>query len=167
MNDTGLCAWLDTQQIPYQRFDHPAVFTCDEAARDVPAEADGVQTKNLFLRDRKGHRHWLVITSCERTVDLAALAPVIGADRLNLASPERLLAHLGLTPGAVTVFGVVHDPDHAVQVVIDRVVWEAARWRCHPLVNTSTLLLERAAVERFLAVTGHEAHVVDVPTRAP
>ena len=162
----GLCALLDQHRIPYRRFDHPAVFTCDEAIREVPAEADGVQTKNLFLRDGKGRRHWLVITSCERTVDLRALAPVIGADRLTLGSPERLARHLGLTPGAVTVFGLVNDPGHAVEVVVDRTVWAAPHWRCHPLINTATLVVERTGIERFLEVTGHQPRVVEVPTRS-
>ncbi len=165
MNATDLCALLDHHGIPYRRFDHVAVFTCDEAAREVPFEAEGVQTKNLFLRDGKGRRHWLLVTSCERTVDLRALTSVIGADRLSLGSPERLVRYLGLTPGAVTVFGLVHDSDHAVELVVDRRVWAASHWRSHPLVNTATLVVERSDVERFLALTGHVPRVVDVPSR--
>lgn len=165
MDHVELYALLDRLGVEYRRFDHPPVFTCDEAAREVPAEAAGVQTKNLFVRDGKGRRHWLVVTSCERAVDLKALAPRIGADRLSLGSPDRLLRHLGLTPGAVTVFGLANDPDHLVELVVDRVVWDTTPWRCHPLINSATLVVERGAVERFLAHTGHAAQVVEVPVR--
>ncbi len=164
-DDRTLCAWLDAEGIPYQRHDHAPVYTCEEVERAVPAAVPGVQTKNLFLRDGKGRRHWLLVTSCDRAVDLKALAPAIGGDRLSLGSPERLARHLGLTPGAVTVLGLVNDPDHAVELVVDRPVWEAPAWRCHPLVNTATLVLEQAEIRRFLERTGHRPRLIEVPVR--
>lgn len=164
-DEAALCALLDRQGIGYRRFEHAPVFTCDEAARKVPVEAEGVQTKNLFLRDGKGKRHWLVVTSCDKATDLRVLAPVIGADRLSLGSPDRLLRHLGLTPGAVTVFGLMNDPGHAVELVVDRAVWEATPWRCHPMVNTATLVVERSAIEVFLEQSGHRPLIVEVPAR--
>jgi len=162
----ALYALLETEGISYRRFDHPAVFTCEEAARLVPAEADAVHTKNLFLRDKKGRRHWLLVTTCAKQVDLRALAPRIGADNLSLGSPERLEKYLGLTPGAVTLLAVVNDRDRAVEVVIDREVWEADALRCHPLVNTTTLVVRRADLERLLGVTGHRPLLIEVPVRA-
>lgn len=162
----ALCARLDAWGIAYRRAAHAAVSTCDEAARLVPAEVEGVHTKNLFLRDGKGRRHWLLVTLCEKSVDLRQLAHAVGADHLSLASPERLRARLGVTPGAVTVLALVHDPSHAVALLVDRDVWHAAQWRCHPLVNTETLALPREGVEAFLAQTGHVPGVVTVPVRA-
>lgn len=151
--------------VAFERSDHAPVFTCDEADRAVPADLGGVHTKNLFLRDRKGACHWLLVTTCEKAVDLKTLSARLGVDGLGLASPERLLRHLGLTPGAVTVFGLLNDPDHAVVLLVDRDVWEAPSWRCHPLVNTSTLIVPREGITTFLASTGHQARVVDVPVR--
>jgi Ala-tRNA(Pro) deacylase len=162
----ALCRYLDARGILYQRADHPPVFTCEEADRLVPRELGGVQTKNLFLRDGKGRRHWLLVTSCAKSVDHRALAPRLGADHLSRGSPDRLMKYLRLTPGAVTVLGVVNDPDHLVTLLVDRDVWNAAAWRSHPLVNTATLMISREAIERFLAATGHQAHVIDVPVRA-
>ncbi|MBL8988553.1 MAG: prolyl-tRNA synthetase associated domain-containing protein [Gemmatimonadetes bacterium] len=162
----GLLARLDQLGVRYDRHDHAAVFTCDEAERTVPAEVVAAHTKNLFLRDQKGRRHWLVVTDCAKQVDLKALAPLIGADKLGLASPERLLRFLGVTPGSVTVLGLVNDRDRAVELVVDRDVWETERWRAHPLVNTATLILERSGVEAFLAATGHTPRIVAVPSRA-
>ncbi|MEZ4585063.1 MAG: prolyl-tRNA synthetase associated domain-containing protein [Gemmatimonadales bacterium] len=166
MTDAELCAFLDDRGIAYRRVDHPAVFTCDEADRLVPAEAVGVQTKNLFLRDKKGRRHWLVVTTCAKPVDLKALAPLIGADNLSLGSPDRLARHLGVTPGAVTLLALVNDPSHAVSLVIDREIWEVDHWRCHPLVNTATLSMPWASVQAFLAAVGHPPETVVVPARA-
>jgi Ala-tRNA(Pro) deacylase len=151
--------------VSFERFDHAAVFTCDDVARLVPAAAGGVQTKNLFIRDKKGQRHWLVVTDCSRSVDLKALAPLIGADHLSLGSPDRLDRHLGVGPGSVTLLGLVNDPDHRVALVIDRAVWEAAALRCHPLVNTATLVIPREGIRRFLAATGHQPAILDLPAR--
>jgi len=166
VTDAELCAFLDDRGIVYRRVDHPAVFTCDEADRLVPAEAVGVQTKNLFLRDKKGRRHWLVVTTCAKPVDLKALAPRIGADNLSLGSPDRLARHLGVTPGAVTLLALVNDPSHAVSLVIDREIWEVDHWRCHPLVNTATLSMPWPSVQAFLAAVGHRPETVVVPARA-
>jgi Ala-tRNA(Pro) deacylase len=164
--DAALCALLDRHGIAHARFDHPAVFTCEEAARLVPPEAAGIHTKNLFLRDRRGRRHWLLVTTCAKAVDLKALAGVAGADALGLASPARLADHLGVTPGAVTLLALIHDRDRRVELLLDRDVWTGEPLRCHPLVNTATLVVPRDAVERFLAVTGHAPRVVEVPARA-
>ncbi len=165
LTDPALCARLETDGVTYRRFDHPAVFTCEEAYRLVPADAAGVQTKNLFVRDKKGKRHWLLVTSCETAVDLKALAARIGADNLSLASPDRLSRLLGVTPGSVTVLALLNDPGGQVELLVDRAVREQP-WRCHPLVNTATLVLPWPSVERFLAVSGHEPTVIDVPVRA-
>src|ERR671921_536361 len=96
-------------------------------------------------------------------VDMKALAPRIGADHLSLGSPERLMRHLGVTPGSVTVLGLVHDRARAVTLLVDARVWRADAIRAHPLDNASTLVLAHAELERFLALTGHTPRVVDVP----
>src|SRR4029078_3614865 len=81
------------------------------------------RTKNIFLRDKKGKRHLLLVTSCAKTVSIASFAETSGTDRLSFASPERLMKYLGVEPGAVTVLGLVNDPDHAVELYIDADVW--------------------------------------------
>jgi len=164
-SDATLCGLLQEQCIPFIRADHPPVFTCEEAIRLVPASIGGVQTKNLFLRDGKGRRHWLLVTSCAKAVDLKALAPRIGADHLSLGSPERLMKYLGLTPGAVTLFGIANDPTHDVTLCIDRDLMVEESWRCHPMVNCATLVITRSDAERFAGMTGHAVQLVDVPSR--
>ena len=107
--------FLARHGVEYQRYDHPAVFTCAEAERLVPP-MEAARTKNVFLRDRKGARHFLVVVGYHKSIDLKALAPLIQADRLNLGSPERLMKYLGVTPGSVTILGLAHDADHLGQM---------------------------------------------------
>lgn len=157
-------AFLNTHGLRYERCDHPAVFTVEESKRLVPA-LPGAHTKNLFLRDQKGLRHFLVVVGHDTQVDLKALAPVLGATKLSLGSPERLRTHLGIEPGSVSLLALVNDAAKAVEVFIDRPLWQADALQCHPLVNTTTLVIPRADVERFIQATGHEYRLVTVPGR--
>jgi Ala-tRNA(Pro) deacylase len=157
-------ALLDSLGIRYERYDHAPVFTCDEADAAVPNHA-AVQTKNLFLRDKRGRRHILLVTSCEKAVDIKGFAHQVDADHLSFGSPERLAKYLGVTPGSVTVLGLMNDAEHAVELCVDGDVWRTPSWRCHPLINSATLVLSRDDVERFLAHTGHQASVVELNAR--
>jgi Ala-tRNA(Pro) deacylase len=154
---------LTSLAIPFDRVDHPPVFTCDEAYAAMPGH-DSVQTKNIFLRDKRGRRHLLLVTTCEKVVDVKKFAEQADADRLSFASPERLMKYLGVEPGSVTVLGLIHDTENAVELFVDREVWNAPLWRCHPLVNTATLVMPREGLERFFAHTGHRPRVIDLPT---
>ena len=162
---TDLYHFLGEHQIPYVRVDHPPVYTCEEAERLVPA-LPGVHTKNLFLRDSKGRRHFLVVVGWEKQVDLKALAGLLQVSKLGMASPERLRKYLDVEPGAVTVLGVVNDPQHAVEVVIDIPIWQAPALHCHPLVNTATLAIASEDLERLFKLCGTPYRVVNVPSRA-
>lgn len=157
-------ALLDSLGISYERYDHAPVFTCEEADAAVPNHA-AVQTKNLFLRDKRGRRHLLLVTSCEKAVDIKNFAGQVGADHLSFGSPERLMKHLGVTPGSVTVLGLMNDAEHAVELCVDRDVWRTPAWRCHPLLNSITLVLSREDIEKFIAHTGHAARVLELATR--
>ena len=161
---TDIYAFLDAERIPYERFDHPPVYTVAEAERLVPP-LPATHTKNLFLRDRKGERHFLVVVGFEKMVDLKGLARLLGVRKLGFGSPERLRRYLGVEPGAVSLLALVNDEAGAVEVVIDRPLWEARALACHPLVNTSTLTIARADMARFLRATGHSPRLVDVPGR--
>ena len=158
-------AFLDEQGIGYQRVDHAPVYTCEQARELVPP-LPGMEVKNLFLRDKKGRRHFLVVLGYDKSVDLKALSGLLQAPGLTLASPERLAGYLGVEPGSVTLLAVVNDAEAAVEVVFDAEAWAAERLRCHPLVNTATLSIARVDLERLLGVTGHAVKVLDLPSRA-
>jgi len=160
-----LYALLDRLGIQYTRYEHEPVFTCEAALAAVP-DPRSVQTKNLFLRDKPGRRHILLVTSCEKPVDIKQFAGAADAGHLSFGSAERLQKHLGLTPGSVTILGLINDPSHAVELFVDRDVWDREWWNCHPLVNTATLVLSRRDIERFLAHTGHVPKVVALESRS-
>ncbi len=145
-----------------QRQEHPPVMTVAESERLVP-RLPGAKTKNLFLRDKKGLRHFLVTLRHDRTVDNMVLGVMLDAGRLGFASPERLQRHLGVAPGAVSLLALCNDAQGAVEFVIDEALWTAPSVQAHPLVNTATMILTHADLERFLAATGHVPTVLAVP----
>ena len=160
----NIYAILDEHEIAYIRTDHPPVYTVAEAQTLVPS-MPGANTKNLFVRNKKGTRHWLVVVGYEKQVELQRLAVMLGEKRLSLASPERLKRYLDVEPGAVSLLAIVNDTGAAVEVVIDEDVWRADTLKCHPLVNTSTLAICRQDVERLLALTNHGVTLMEVPKR--
>ncbi|MDT8274239.1 MAG: prolyl-tRNA synthetase associated domain-containing protein [Desulfomonilia bacterium] len=150
--------------IGYQRYDHEPVFTCEQADRlDLPGGS--AKTKNLFLRDRKGRRHFLISVMADKTVNVKALEEVLEVKGLSFASPERLMKHLGLTPGAVTILGVLNDRDSRVEVIVDEDLWKCSSLQCHPQVNTSTLIISLDDVRRFLKLTDNPVRVLRIPCR--
>lgn len=152
---------LNRNRLAYDIVEHEPVFTIAEALAATP-EIGGVKTKNVFLRDAKGARHFLVIVPHDVRLDLAALALTLASSKLSMGSPDRLLRHLGVTPGAVSVFALVNDRDRAVELVFDQRVWQAGKVQAHPLRNTATVAIDRAALAVFLALTGHEPRVIAV-----
>ncbi len=158
-------AFLTHHRIEATRHEHAPVMTVTESERLVPP-LPGAKTKNLFLRDRKGLRHFLVTLPHDLAVDLDALGLQLGAGRLGFASADRLARHLGVTPGSVSLLALVNDSARAVELVIDRRLWEAQAVHAHPLVNTATMVIPHGELERFLAATGHSPSVMDIPGRA-
>jgi Ala-tRNA(Pro) deacylase len=154
--------FLARHAIKATRVEHPAVMTVEESERLVPP-LPGAKTKNLFLRDKKGSRHFLVSVPHDLALDLESLGAALGVGRLGFASSERLHRHLGIAPGAVSLLALVNDDAHAVELVIDRRLWDADAVHAHPLVNHATMVIPHAELVRFLAATGHEPRIVDVP----
>src|SRR5207237_10923547 len=118
-----LPSFLALHGIAARRVEHPPVMTVEESERLVPP-LPGAKTKNLFLRNKKGDRHFLVTVPHDAAVDLNVLGEQLGAGRLGFASPERLMKHLGITPGAVSLLALVNDAAPAAGFVIARRGWE-------------------------------------------
>jgi Ala-tRNA(Pro) deacylase len=145
---------LDALDIAFTRFTHPPVFTVEEAERywaDIPA----AHCKNLFLRNAKGSRHYLVILMHSKKADLRALSARLGDDKLSFASADRLMRILHLTPGAVSPFGLIHESARSVVVVLDAELTGTAAIGFHPNVNTATITLPTAGFLRFLDARGN------------
>src|SRR5437763_17188605 len=147
--------------IAYTRHEHPPVATVEEATAHWAA-IDATHCKNLFLRNQKGDRHYLVVLVASKKADLRSVAAQIGDGKLSFASPDRLMSHLGLTPGSVSPFGLIHNRDRQVRVVIDRDLKGAARVSFHPNINTVTFTIAYADFQKFLDACGHTAQYVTV-----
>lgn len=152
-------AALDDLGIQYERFEHPPVFTVEEAnlhRGDIPCG----KTKNLFLRNKKGRRHYLVVTEAEKKVDLRSLKERVGESALSFASPERLQRYLGLTPGSVSPFGIINDIKDEVMVLLDRDLLRHTALGFHPNVNTATLVIQTEDFQRFLDHCGNVVRIL-------
>ena len=160
MNEQEFMAFLDANHFECQCVEHPAVFTCEEAETHRP-DVQATSTKNLFLCDKKARRFFLAVTSCEKTVKLDSLASQLGVPHLRFGSEENLFRLLGVTRGSVTMMGLVHDTEHVVDLWIDKEIWENEYFLSHSLVNTATLILAKAELERFFALTGHKIHLFE------
>lgn len=156
--EVELYRFLDEHGIAYQRIEHPPVFTCEQADQ-YRAGLPGVSTKNLFLRDKR-RRFYLVMTACGKKLDLKKLGQALHAPKLHFGSAESLLELLYLTPGSVTVLGLVNDFSHQVELWIDEAIWDEECFLCHPLVNTATLVLTKADLMRFFNLSGHVIHFI-------
>ena len=152
--ETAVYESLESLGISFERHEHPPVFTVEQALEHW-AGIDAVHCKNLFLRNKKGDRHYLLVAAHTTAVDIGAIAGRIGESRLSFASAERLAAHLGLTPGAVSPFGLINDASRSVHVIMDGALRTAGRIGFHPNVNTATVVLAFADFERFLEARGN------------
>lgn len=153
---------LDSLQIAYKVVEHPAVYTIGEmnAIENFPDVR--YVAKNLFLRDEKGRRHFLVVLDQEKKADLKGIRHQLGTSNLSFASEERLMKYLKLTKGAVTPFGVINDEDICVEVVFDRDLTGRDIIGVHPNDNTATVLLSYAELSKVIRTHGNTIHIIDI-----
>lgn len=154
-------AALDALGIAFEAFQHPPVFTGEEAEvhwRDLP----GIPCKNLFLRNKKGDRHYLAIVPIAKRVDLKDLVKTLGDDRLSFGSPDRLMAELGLTPGSVSPFGLLNDADGSVIVIVDEDLRGASGLIFHPNINTASVVISWEGLQTFLQSRSNSVRYVRI-----
>jgi Ala-tRNA(Pro) deacylase len=145
---------LRSLEIPFEVHHHPPVYTVEEAEEHWE-NVKGTHCKNLFVRNKKGNHHYLVILESSKRADLKELNRQLGEDRLSFASSERMMRFLGLEPGAVSPFGLINDSGKEVQVVVDKDLRTADWVSFHPNVNTATLTLSFEDFERYLEWCGN------------
>ena len=140
---------LDKLKIKYEVVEHEPVHTMEDMDR-LGLPEKGTLCKNLFLRDSKGKRHFLVTCDEKKKVDLKSLERQLGAGNLSFASEERLEKYLGVKQGSVTPFGLMNDTDHAVEFFIDKDLSKCKSMGIHPLENTATVFLSFKDLDKFL-----------------
>jgi len=140
---------LEQLNIKYTRYEHKPVYTVEEAD-NLDIDIPGQHCKNLFLRNKKGNIHYLVIADSQKHIDLKLLSKEIGSSGLSFASEERLYKYLGLKAGSVSPFGLINDIERKVIVLIDRKLTDKSIVNFHPNVNTATIGVSYDDLEKFI-----------------
>lgn len=152
---------LKALDIKYEVTNHPAVFTIEEMD-NLNITLQGDVCKNLFLRDEKGKRHFLVVLGKDKKADLKSLQSQLGCSRLGFASEERLSRYLQLKKGEVTPMGIINDTDALVEVVLDRDLTGKNRLGVHPNDNTATVWIAFEALKKVIEGNGNKIHFVAI-----
>jgi Ala-tRNA(Pro) deacylase len=149
-----LYALLGRLRIPFEYIEHPPVPTVEEAMK-YWSEIESGHCKNIFFRNHKGNRHYLVILYYSSQLNIKELEQKLRQGKLSFASDKRLMQYLGLTPGSVSPFGLINDRTHHVHLFIDRTLLDHERLSFHPNTNTASLIIPRQGLFTFLAHTGN------------
>lgn len=145
---------LDELSIDFEYHEHPPVATIADAITHWRQYNSG-RCKNIFFRNHKGDRHYLVILEHLNQLNIHDLEKRLRQGKLSFASPERLKKYLGVQPGSVSPFGLINDKDKNVHVFIDDKLLEYERLAFHPNDNTATLVVSRTDLIRFIEYLGN------------
>lgn len=161
----ALLAWFDALGIAHRTVDHAPVFTVAEGEQ-IKAEMPGGHTKNLFLKDKKDN---LVLVSALQSteVDLKNLHRKLDCGRFSFGRAELLQEALGVTPGSVTAFALVNDPDKRVRLVLDAALMAHGIVNFHPLRNDATTAISSADLLIFLRALGRQPLILDLTSPRP
>lgn len=155
---------LDQLAIPYQRIDHSPTATIQDC-HDIDQLLGIDICKNLFLCNTQKTQFYLLMMPGHKKFRTAVLSKQIGSARLSFASPEYMEEFLDITPGSVSVLGLMNDHGHRVRLLIDKAVIDHHEYiGCHPCINTSSLKIRTAdLLEKFIPYVGHPYTLVDLP----
>ncbi|POP30919.1 prolyl-tRNA synthetase associated domain-containing protein [Lactonifactor longoviformis] len=153
---------LEELQIPFQRLDHEPMYTID-ACREVDRLLGTEICKNLFLCNSNRTEYYLLLLPGRKKLITKEVSGKLGTTRLSFAGEAEMADYLDLTPGSVSVMGLMNDTGCRVQLVIDREVKEQASFACHPCINTSSILLSTEdLLEKFLPAVHHVPVFLDL-----
>lgn len=156
-------ALLDSLGIEYMRADHDYANTIEDC-HEVEKISGCEICKNLLLTNRQMTDVYLLLMPGDKPFKTKILSKQIGSARLSFASTEQMLAHLDITPGSVSVLGLMNDKENKVRLLIDKELLAQEYIGCHPCINSSTLKLRTVdIIEKLLPAIGHEADYVELP----
>ena len=154
---------LDLLGIEFERVDHAAAMTMEDCA-EVDRILGTIICKNLFLCNRQKTQFYLLMMPADKPFHTKDITSQIGSSRLSFAPPEFMERFLDITPGSVSIMGLMNDKDNCVQLLIDQPVVLCDKLACHPCINTSSILMDtKDVLEKFLPAAHHEAIIVDLP----
>ncbi len=152
---------LDELGIPYQKIEHPPVFTMEEA-KEHWSDLDAVFCKNLFLRDYKGKQHYLVILPIEKQLDIKQFGERFAINRPGFASEKRLEKYMKIKPGAVSPFGLINDHENHVIVKLDSALQNGRDVAFHPNVNSATVVIASEDFKKYMTWTGNDFEYLEL-----
>jgi Ala-tRNA(Pro) deacylase len=158
---TELYMILDDLNIEYSYREHPPVATIEEAKK-YWKNLDSGRCKNIFLRNHKGNKHYLVILEHTRTLVMKDLEQRLKQGKLSFASEKRLNKYLGLSPGSVSPFGIINDKEHHVHLFIDEKLQEFEKLSFHPNINTASLVIKRSDLVQFIEHHGNSYEFISL-----
>lgn len=154
---------LDRLGVEYQRIDHEAAMTM-EACAAIDEALNAVICKNLLLCNRQCTVFYLLMMPGDKSFKTSVLSKEIGSSRLSFAAPEYMEKFLDITPGSLSVLGLMNDKENQVQLLIDEDVLKGAYFGCHPCINTSSLrIATRDLMETILPALNHQPQIVTLP----
>lgn len=152
---------LDGMGIQYDVVEHPAVYTIEEMDQLQIDSKDEI-VKNLFVRDDKKKRYFIVVLQKNKTADLKSLRQLLNCRPLSFASEGDLQRYMSLNKGAVTPLGILNDDDCKVEVVVDQDVLKFERIGVHPNDNTATVWMAPKDLETVIKSHGNTIHYIEV-----
>ncbi len=146
--DKTLKSYLEKHKIEYKIYNHKAVFTVAES-RNIKKKIPGRHTKCLFLKDNK-NQFYLIALPAEKRLNIKLLRNKLQIKDIRFANQEELKQQLNLTPGSVSIFGLIYQSSNSIFLIIDKELWQADEVGFHPNINTSTIILTHENLEKFL-----------------
>ena len=153
--------YLEQQGIGFDYYEHLEAPTIEIASQFYRGEGT-VLCKNLFFRNHKGNKHYLVIMDARHNMDIHDIEHKLHQGKLSFASPERMMKYLGVRPGSVSLFTLVNDVNHEVILFIDRKLLEAEKVSFHPNDNTASLVISRDDMVKFINSIGNQYEYMDL-----
>ena len=148
-------------EIELQYIEHPPVPTVEEAMKYWEG-MDAVKCKNLFFRNHKGNRHYLVLLEHKKSLKIKDLEQILKQGKISFASEKRLDKYLKLTPGSVTPFGLINDSENHVHVFIDKNLQDCGRISFHPNINTASIVVSFKDFIKFMDWTGNSYEFIEL-----
>lgn len=151
--------FLETHGIEFDYYEHPEAPTIEIAKQFYRGEGTTL-CKNLFFRNHKGNKHYLVIMDSRHDMDIHSIEKVLHQGKLSFASPERMMKYLGVRPGSVSLFNLVNDVNHDVILFVDEELMRTEKVSFHPNDNRASLVISSDAMMKFISAVGNRFEIM-------